>query len=183
MGDLVANLLSFSRRGDEKISTVDIRDELTKAVDLIEHHLRKRQVTVVREFAEETPSIYADRQKLRQVFLNLLTNAGDAMPRGGTLTLRSASATMDDGRPGVRIEFMDTGVGIPPEHLPRIFEPFYTTKDDGRGTGLGLAICRRAVEEHHGTIEVLSEAGRQTTVRILLPVNNGTNVARLNRSS
>jgi PAS domain S-box-containing protein len=183
MGDLVANLLSFSRRGEEKISTVDIRDELTKAVDLIEHHLRKRQVAVVRELAEETPSIYSDRQKLRQVFLNLLTNASDAMLQGGTLTLRSAPATMHDGRPGVRIEFVDTGVGIPVEHLPRIFDPFYTTKDDGRGTGLGLAICRRAVEEHHGTIEVFSEVGRGTTVRILLPVKNGTNVALLGKSS
>jgi signal transduction histidine kinase len=83
----------------------------------------------------------------------------------------------------VRIEFVDTGVGIPGEHLPRIFDPFYTTKDDGRGTGLGLAICRRAVEEHHGTIEVLSEVGRGTTVRILLPVQYGTNVARFGESS
>lgn len=80
MGDLVANLLQFARRGDGQASTVDIRDELTKAVDLINHHLRKRLITVVREFAPDTPSIYADRQKLRQVFLNLLTNASDAMP-------------------------------------------------------------------------------------------------------
>lgn len=179
MGDLVANLLQFSRRGEEKISTVDIREELTKAVELIQHHLRKQQVTVVQELAPDTPTIFADRQKLRQVFLNLLTNAGDAMPQGGTLTLRSASASLDDGRPAVQIEFVDTGVGVPAEHLEKIMEPFFTTKEEGKGTGLGLAICRRVVQEHHGTIQILSAVGNGTTVRILLPVQKDTNVAPL----
>ena len=137
MGELVANLLQFSRRGAEQISTVDIREELAKAVELIDHHLRKRQITVVARFAADTPLIYADRQKLRQVFLNLLTNASDAMPQGGTLTLRTSSATLEDGQPAVLIEFVDTGVGIPPEHLEKIMEPFFTTKEEGKGTGLG----------------------------------------------
>ena len=100
MGDLVANLLQFSRRGVDELSTVDIRDELLKALELVQHHLRKRDITVVQEFAPDTPTIYADRQKLRQVFLNLLTNACDAMPQGGTLTLRSAPDTTGTGRAG-----------------------------------------------------------------------------------
>lgn len=183
MATLVANLLQFSRRGEEKSSTVDIREELTKAVELIQHHLRKRQVTVVLELAPDTPTIHADRQKLRQVFLNLLTNAGDAMPQGGTLTLRSAPATLANGQPVVQIEFVDSGVGIPAEHLNRVFDPFFTTKEEGQGTGLGLAICRRAVEDHHGTIQVFSEAGKGTTVRIALPVKNGTNVSGLRGTS
>ena len=98
----------------------------------------------MQEFAPDTPIIYADRQKLRQVFLNLLTNANDAMPQGGTLTLRTAPATLADGKPAVLIEFADTGVGIPAENLERIMEPFFTTKEEGKGTGLGLAICRRS---------------------------------------
>jgi two-component system, LuxR family, sensor kinase FixL len=183
MGNLVANLLNFSRRDEEQISTVDIRDELTRAVELIHYHLRKRQVIIVAEFAQKTPSVFADRQKLRQVFLNLLTNASDAMPRGGTLTLRCAPAMLDHERPAVRIEFVDTGAGIPAEQLPRVFDPFFTTKGEGHGTGLGLPICRRAVEEHHGTIQFLSELGTGTTVRIVLPVTSETNVDRLGESA
>ena len=183
MGDLVANLLQFSRRGEDKISTMDIREELTKAVELIRHHLRKLQVTVIQELAPETPTMFADRQKLRQVFLNLLTNAGDAMPEGGTLTLRSAPASLENGKPAVLIEFVDTGVGVPAEHLEKVMEPFFTTKEEGKGTGLGLAICRRIVQDHHGTIQIVSAVGNGTTVRIVLPIRTGTNVNPLRSAS
>jgi PAS domain S-box-containing protein len=179
MATLVANLLQFCRRGGEQISTVDVREELAGAVDLIHHHLRKRSIAVVKDLAADTPTIFADRQKLRQVFLNLLTNASDAMPRGGTLTLRASAVTSQGGLPAVRMEVADTGVGIPTEALPRVMEPFFTTKEEGKGTGLGLAICRRIVQEHHGKIEVVSEEGKGTTVRVLLPVQTGANVERL----
>jgi two-component system, LuxR family, sensor kinase FixL len=161
MGDLVANLLQFSRRGEEKISTVDIREELTRAVELIQHHLRKQQVTVAQELAPDTPTLFADRQKLRQVFLTLLTNAGDAMPQGGTLTLRSAPASLENGKPAVLIEFVDTGVGVPAEHLEKIMEPFFTTKEEGKGAGTGdlpprgpgtprdHPDCQRGGQRHH----------------------------------
>lgn len=179
MSDLVANLLQFSRRGEEKISTVDIREELTKAVELIHHYLRKQQVSVVQELAADTPMIFADRQKLRQVFLNLLTNAGDAMPQGGTLTLRYHSGALDNGELAVQIEFADTGSGIPAEHLEKVQEPFFTTKEEGKGTGLGLAICRRVLQEHQGTLQIFSEVGRGTTVRLKLPLRTGRNVTPL----
>lgn len=179
MSELVANLLQFSRRGREENSTVDVRQELMKAVELIQHHLRKRLITVHPELAAETPLLIADRQKLRQVFLNLLTNAGDAMPEGGTLILRTAPAMLESGKPAVLIEFTDTGVGIPAENLERIMEPFFTTKEEGRGTGLGLAICRRIVQEHYGSIQITSTVGRGTTVSLLLPLKNGTNVEHL----
>jgi PAS domain S-box-containing protein len=170
MGELVANLLQFSRRGEGQASTVDIRQELAKTVELIHHHLRKHLVTVVQEFAPETPTIYADRQKLRQIFLNLLSNAADAMPEGGTLTLRTAPVELENGKPGVVIEFADTGVGIPAHNLDKVVEPFFTTKEEGKGTGLGLAICRRVVHEHRGTMKITSEVGKGTTVRIVLPI-------------
>ena len=176
MGELVANLLQFSRRAEGQISTVDNRQELSKAVELIQHILGKRLIRVVREFATDTPLIYADRQKLRQVFLNLLTNASDAMPDGGTLTLRTGPATLGNGKAAVLIELADTGTGIAADNMQRILEPFFTTKEEGKGTGLGLAICRRMVQEHFGTIRIDSEMGRGTTVRIVLPVKNDANV-------
>ncbi len=156
------------------MSEVDVRPELAKAVDLI-HHLRKRSGAVVRGFVADTPVVRADPQKLRQVFLNLLTNAGDAMPGGGTLTLRTAAAALPGGQPAVFMEFADTGTGIQAEHLGAVMDPFFTTKEEGKGTGLGLAICRRVVEEHHGTIRVASEVGKGTTVRIVLPVAGSPN--------
>jgi two-component system, LuxR family, sensor kinase FixL len=179
MGDLVANLLQFSRRGTEAVSTVEIRDELLKALDLVQHHFRQRTIKVVQEFAVDLPAIFADRQKLRQVFLNLLTNACDAMPRGGTLTLRAAPATMEKGKLALRIEFEDTGAGIPPAILEKVMEPFFTTKEEGKGTGLGLAICRRVVQEHRGTIVITSNVGKGTTVSIHLPYKDDVNVNRL----
>jgi signal transduction histidine kinase/ActR/RegA family two-component response regulator len=179
MGDLVANLLQFSRRSGDEMSTVDVRDELFKTLELVQHYVRKRGITVVQDFAPQTPTIYADRQKLRQVFLNLLTNACDAMPQHGTLTLRSGPDTTLRGEPACRIDFSDTGAGIAPEYLEKVLEPFFTTKEEGKGTGLGLAICRRVVQEHSGTLRLFSEVGKGTTVRIVLPVTLGTNVEGL----
>jgi PAS domain S-box-containing protein len=175
MGNLVANLLQFARHGKEQISTVDICEELSRAVELVHHHLLKRQIAVVQEIATDTPVIYGDRQKLRQVFLNLLTNASDAMSQGGTLTLRSRRDTLTNGKAAVRIEVADTGMGIQLAHLSKVFDPFFTTKEEGRGTGLGLAICRRVVDEHHGSIHIDSEVGKGTNVIILLPIRNGSN--------
>jgi signal transduction histidine kinase len=179
MANLVANLLQFSRRGQEEISTVDVPEELRKALELVDHHLRHRSIEVVPQLDHNVPPIFADRQKLRQVFLNLLTNAADAMPRGGKLLLRAALEHPPAGKKAVRIEFRDSGVGIPPEHLARVTEPFFTTKEEGKGTGLGLAICRRVVEEHQGTMQITSELGKGTTVAVVLPVANTTNADRL----
>jgi two-component system NtrC family sensor kinase len=106
----------------------------------------------------------ADGDQLRQVAINLILNAGAAMPDGGTLTVR----TFLDGEGWVNLEFRDTGAGIPKEHLERIFEPFFTTK--ASGTGLGLAITRQIVEQHHGKISIESEPGTGTTVTVRLPL-------------
>ena len=178
MGGLVANLLQFSRHGSEQISTIDVGEELTKAVELVHHLLRKRSISVSQVFDPTTPTLHADRQKLRQVFLNLLTNASDAMHDGGTLTLRTSPDTLDDGKPGVRIEFLDTGAGIRAENLEKIMEPFFTTKEEGKGTGLGLAICRRIVQEHDGTLRITSDEGKGTHVCVVLPIRNSTNATR-----
>jgi signal transduction histidine kinase len=168
MANLVDNLLHFSRRSHRQISTVDVREEIAKSAEFIAYHLRSRKIEVVREFADPLPTIQADNQQLRQLFLNLLTNASDAMPKGGTVTVRAQPGLLDDHE-AVRIDFADTGEGIPAESLKKVWDSFFTTKTEGKGTGLGLAICRRIVEDHGGTIEIESEGGRGTTVRMLFP--------------
>jgi len=178
MAGLVSNLLQFSRAGRDQVSTVDVPEEILKTIELVGHHLRKRQVRVAPEFTDVSV-IHADRQQLRQVFLNLFTNAADAMPGGGDLFLRVRPAWLPGEIPAVVIEVADTGAGIPQEFLSRVFEPFFTTKDEGKGTGLGLAICRRIVQQHNGTVEIDSRLGEGTTVRITLPVRPDTNVAGL----
>ena len=170
MGTLVANLLQFSRRSQQQVSTVDVGEEIDSTLTLTEFHLRNRRIAVARQFDPRVPMIHVDRQQLRQVFLNLVTNASDAMPEGGTLTIRTAERTLEDGAKAVVIEFVDTGVGIAPEHLPKVMEPFFTTKPEGKGTGLGLPICRRIVQEHGGTLDLESYLGQGTTVRITLPL-------------
>lgn len=170
MARLIGNLLQFSRHNGDRISSVDITEEVQRSVELIEYHLRRRRVATRYEFAAGVPPVLADQQKLRQVFLNLFTNAADAMPAGGTLTMRVSRAPGGD-RPAVLIEVADTGAGIAPEQLRRVFDPFFSTKAEGKGTGLGLAICRRIVQEHGGDIGIESRPGRGTTVRVALPLN------------
>jgi two-component system, LuxR family, sensor kinase FixL len=176
MAKLVGNLLNFSRAGREQVSTVHVPDEVRTTIELAEPHLRRLRVEIAHEFAADVPAILADRQQLRQVLLNLFTNAGDAMPRGGQLHLRVQRGELPGPRPAVVIEVADTGTGIPPQHLARVTDPFFTTKEEGKGTGLGLAICKRIVVEHRGTLEIDSVVNRGTTVRITLPVTNETNV-------
>jgi PAS domain S-box-containing protein len=169
MARLVADLLQFSRRSQAQISTVDVRDEIEKTLDFIHYHLRNKKIEARKDFSPEVRPVLADRQQLRQVFLNLFSNAVDAMPRGGTLTIR---VYMADSSSRVVCEIEDTGPGIPPEVLSKTMEPFFTTKAEGKGTGLGLPICRRIVQEHRGTLLISSEVGRGTTVSISLPASD-----------
>jgi PAS domain S-box-containing protein len=176
MATLVNNLLQFSRRSHRQVSTVDAREEIVTSVEFVQYHLRSHNVEVVPEFVDNLPSIQADRQQLRQLFLNLLTNASDAMPQGGKLTVRTSSNGSQGG--AVAIDFADSGEGITPQNLEKIWDPFFTTKPEGKGTGLGLAICRRIVEEHGGTISITSQMGHGTTVRITLPTTNAGQIGR-----
>jgi two-component system NtrC family sensor kinase len=119
---------------------------------------------VQRKFAEGLPRVMVDGDQMRQVAINLILNAGAAMPGGGTLTV----STSLDGEKDLAIAFTDTGVGIEEENLDKIFEPFFTTKE--RGTGLGLAITRQIVELHQGKIAIESAPGWGTTITIRLPL-------------
>jgi signal transduction histidine kinase len=178
MSTLVANLLAFSRRSQPQISTVDMGEEIDTTLELIHYHLRNHRIHVERHYPSERPNIQADRQQLRQLFLNLFTNAIDAMPQGGTLTIsmRAEEAVTPSH---VVIEIVDTGFGMASEEIPKALEPFYTTKSEGKGTGLGLPICRRIIEEHHGTLRITSDRGKGTTVQIAFPIANAANAAFL----
>lgn len=179
MAALVANLLQFSRASVDKVSTVDVCEEVRRTLELVEYHLRKQRIRVEPEFHAAVPVIYADRQQMRQVLLNLFTNAADAMPTGGRLIPRVRPGTLPGGVAAVTIEVADTGTGIPVELLPRVTEPFFTTKPEGKGTGLGLAICRRIVQQHRGTLEVESRLGEGTTIFITVPVRSDANIGGL----
>ncbi|MFN2491923.1 MAG: nitrogen regulation protein NR(II) [Pyrinomonadaceae bacterium] len=169
MAKLVSNLLLFSRRSSHQTSSIDLIKELRKALEFMAYYLRNHRIVLVEEFADHLHTIQADRQQLLQVFLNLITNASDAMPDGGTLIVRTFNGVLASEKKAVVIAFSDTGKGIAGEVLSRLWEPFFTTKPEGKGTGLGLSICRRAVEEHLGTIEIETLTGKGTTVRITLP--------------
>jgi PAS domain S-box-containing protein len=164
--NIVNNLLNFSRTGGAtEFSDLDINRVLDDTIQLIEPQLRRNQIEIVREYEIEPPLVFGNAGKLQQIFTNLLLNARDAIPDGGRITLRTTSAEDDS----LVVEIADTGIGIAPENVAKIYDPFYTTKGVGRGTGLGLAVSYGIVQEHSGHIGVESAPGRGTTFRIALP--------------
>jgi two-component system NtrC family sensor kinase len=143
---------------------VDLNELLNQIVNFASNHTDMHQVTVVKDFAHGLPAITADGDQLRQVAINLILNAGAAMPEGGKLTVKTF---LDDGG-FVNMVFKDDGTGIAPENLEKMFEPFFTTKTSG--TGLGLAITRQIIEQHQGRIDIESVVGEGTTVTVRLPL-------------
>ena len=163
---IVNNLLNFSRTGGAtEFTEVDLNRVLDDTLQLLEPQLRQGRIELVRDYTEDLPRVYGNAGKLQQVFTNLLLNARDAIPDGGSIRLR----TLSDERDALTIEVVDTGIGIAPENVARIYDPFFTTKGVGRGTGLGLAVSYGIVQEHSGHITVESAPGRGTTFRITLP--------------
>ena len=161
---IVQDLLSYARNPRPTPEPVDLNDLLAQIVDFAANHTDLSNVEIRTEFAPDLPPVMLDGDQMRQVSINLLLNAGGAMPDGGTLIVRTAMT--EDGR--IRIDFSDTGCGIPEENIEKIFEPFYTTKE--RGTGLGLAITRQIIEMHHGEISLVSQPGQGTIVTVILPI-------------
>ena len=169
-GKIVRDLLDFARRREPKRERVSVHELLDRSIELLRPKLAGGSVEVERVFDLSLSPIAGDRDQLTQVFLNLITNALDAMERGGRVVLETGIHQADDGRTMVTVSVSDTGRGIPPEHRARIFEPFYTTKGEGHGTGLGLSVSLGIVQMHEGSIDVESKLGHGTTVRVTLPV-------------
>lgn len=160
------NLLSYARPSKEEAQPISLNEVLDEAVDFCEHSLDEANVTVVREYGENLPKVKAVHGQLHQVFVNLITNACNAAPEeGGRLGL----STRLHGQDQIQIQVEDNGVGIRRTELGRVFEPFFSTRRKGQGTGLGLSIVRNIIEEHRGSIEIESEAGRYTRALIVLP--------------
>lgn len=165
---VVEDFLQLARPVEAERETCDLMAELGEVVTLVSRETAVRGVRLHLAPAD-IPSVRGDREKLRQAFLNLILNGVQATPRGGSLTITTAAIPAREGaRSQVEITFADTGAGMEPEVLARLFEPFYTTKEGG--TGLGLAITQKIVESHSGTIEVESAPGRGTVFRVRLPV-------------
>lgn len=145
------DLLSFARRRPPERRKLDINTIAKRTLDLLEHKLRKENIAVELELDSTLPQVLADEDQLQQVVFNLLTNARDAMPVEGSMTL-STNIIEDKGKAWVELRVEDSGEGIAPEHLERLFDPFFTTKAEGEGTGLGLSICQNIVKAHGGSI-------------------------------
>jgi PAS domain S-box-containing protein len=160
-------LLDFSRTRAGEHLPVQIGEVINSAARLIAHQRRGEQIEIEIEVDESLSPVSGDEGQLQQAVIALATNAIDAMPEGGRLTLRGRNENDH-----VLLEICDTGVGIAPENLTKIFDPFFTTKEIGRGTGLGLAVCYGIVTEHGGRLDVQSAVGAGTTFTISLPVVN-----------
>ncbi|HXI20931.1 MAG TPA: ATP-binding protein, partial [Gemmatimonadales bacterium] len=165
---IVDGLLDFSRPKGKAKGPVNVSPILEDTLFLLKHHERFKKIEVRRELADILPAVHANPEQLIQVFMAIMLNALDAMEEGGALTVRSLPSSIHDDEIEVQIE--DTGVGIPRAELPKIFEPFYTTKAPGRGTGLGLSVCYGIVAEHGGRIVVESQPTRGSVFRVFLPV-------------
>ncbi len=165
-GDLVKNLLTFSRTTPMNLQPTNLNQVIDRSLRLVQHQFDLAGIQVQQQLDPDLPPVHCDGAQIEQVLLALIMNAIDAMPQGGNLWL-TTSRNDDDST--LRVVVRDDGAGIPAEILPRIFEPFLTTKETGRGVGLGLAISQNILERHHGSIEVQSEVGRGTTFTVTLP--------------
>ena len=160
---IISQFLRAIRPTKPDLQHAAVNDIVTESLALLEREVKDRDILVELELADDLPRCLVDRAQLQQAFYNLIKNALQAMRAGGILRIRTEA-----GPDHVAVSFMDTGHGIAPEHIGRVFEPYFTTKTNG--TGLGLMIVQRIVREHGGTLDVESDTGRGTTVRLKLPL-------------
>ncbi len=166
-GELVKNLLSFSRVSPMNLAWCDLHQVIDRCLRLVQHKMDMAGIQVTLDLAQDLPMVQCDPAQIEQVVLATVINAIDAMPQGGNLWLSTSLV----GESAVQLLIRDDGIGIPPQHLAHIFEPFYTTKEAG-GSGLGLSISQNIVERHGGSIDLQSAMGQGTSITVVLPINN-----------
>ena len=170
LNEFVMECLNFVRPPNiVRFIGVEINELISVVINIISHMFESesKKVKIIRDIEPRLPKIYADYEEIKQVFLNIVKNAFEAMPEAGQFTIRACFKS--DSQENIEIAFIDDGIGVKKENLGRLFNPFFTTKI--RGTGLGLAVCRRIiVERHHGKIYIESEENKGTTVKVELPV-------------
>jgi signal transduction histidine kinase len=164
LSEMLRNMLSFSKPEEEVHRPIDVNELLESIVLFIDKQMRESNIDIETRFAEEIPKVMGSTNQLRQVLLNIIRNAKEAMPEGGILSLETMS---EDTRIIIHIE--DTGIGIPKEIRDKIFEAFFTTKQEVKGVGLGLSVCYGIIKDHGGEIRVESEEGRGSAFSIILP--------------
>ena len=179
---IVSDLLSFSRYTESTVALLDVNQSIEEVVSVVEHTFKLERVEIERDYYSTLPPVKGDKEKLKQVFVNLLNNAYDAIGVDGTIRI---TTSFDNKNDEIMISVSDTGMGIPPEKIDRIFDPFFTTKPVDKGTGLGLSVTFGIIEEHGGRIEVESppssarkdegEDAKGTVFIIHLPVLRDTN--------
>jgi two-component system NtrC family sensor kinase len=162
---IARELLQFSRQRVTEFIPVDINDIVRGALTLLQYKLK--DIAVQQELSK-LPLVLGDPGKLEQVFINVLSNAVEAMPGGGTVSILTTRTSA-----GVRVRIADTGTGIQKKNVSRVFDPFFTTKEPGAGTGLGLSICYGIIKDHHGTVDITSTPGKGTVVTFTVPEREG----------
>jgi two-component system NtrC family sensor kinase len=168
---IITRMRDFYRPAKAELAATNINSLLRETLELVQTHLRHSHINASADLSADIPPVIAHADQLRQVFLNIILNACDAMPDGGDLRLKTRLVQARSEAPStIEIDICDTGLGIPVEHRPHLFEPFYTTK--ANGTGLGLAISAHIITQHSGRILVESELCQGTTFSILLPTSN-----------
>jgi len=164
--EIVKGLLEFSHQNPPEKDDADVNDILNLSIDILKNHVTFQNIKIKKKLDDNLPLIPIDSNKIKQVFLNLMLNASEAMPDGGSLVIISR---LSENKRYIEIEFTDTGLGIPEENINKLFDPFFTTK--AGGTGLGLAVSYGIIEQHKGKIEVKSRQGLGSTFIIRLPIS------------
>ncbi|MBW2636946.1 MAG: PAS domain S-box protein [Deltaproteobacteria bacterium] len=193
---IVENLLKFSRQESFGFHSTDINKVVEESLSLLGHQVELANIKITKNFSPDIPPVMANAQQLQQVFINIISNAYDAMPDGGNLTISTKLKIESDPEkikdfPGlsprnffeipegkfknIEIYFTDTGKGIPKKLIGKIFDPFVTTKPVGKGTGLGLSVSYGIIEKHNGKIEAQSKEGKGTTFTVVLPIGKNGN--------
>ncbi len=169
---IVQGLLDFSHEEPPRPKPIRINRIIRNVIGFMEDHVLLRNISIETKLAPDLPRIQGEENKLEQVFVNLIVNAGQSMNGSGTLTLRTK---YEADNKQIRIECSDTGSGIDEKHIDKVFEPLFTTKEKGTGTGLGLSICHGIVEQHGGTITVQSSIQQGSVFTIHLPASADRN--------
>ncbi|MBN2409974.1 MAG: hypothetical protein JXE07_09565, partial [Candidatus Aminicenantes bacterium] len=164
---IVKGLLEFARQNPPQKTHAQINDLIERTTQLLENQASFQNVRIVKDLDPGLPPLKIDRNKIQQVFWNLLLNACEAMPEGGRITI---SSFLSPDKRSIAVRFADSGVGIPKENINKLFDPFFTTKSSG--TGLGLAVSYGIIQQHEGRIEVKSEVGRGTVITLSFPVDS-----------